>query len=480
MIVSLLFIVRIVLAMVLGTAAVAKLRAIDAFRDALTELELPRPAVLAWLVPAVEIAVAIALLLPMLARTASFAAAALFLSFAVVMARAGWRGQRTDCQCFGRLARSISGWGAAVRSLGFTALSLPPALIEPASLGASIGSGPLLALALTAALGGVAWLLVHNARLARRIASLESRITQLTADTRPGDSGVLATVLHTITGEAVTVRQLCEPRRPVLLVFVDTRCRPCENVVKHVAEWTSRVGDALAIVVIARGTPTELAAWQQTYRLERLFEDRSGGLRETVRIRGTPGAVVIDVEGQRPRPPVHGADAIRRLVDDVERRSARAPQPEPSRRRRASSEPSSAESPPLPSIVVGALLPELILPLPDGSDASVCSVGDRPTLVVFWSDDCHQCDELLDALPRVPTDKTGPLSIRLVAVGATRSPRLARLPWPVLHDRDFVSRPTLGVVGTPSAILVGADCTVAAPPAMGAAAVMALTAAARS
>jgi hypothetical protein len=89
----------LVLAAVFAWAAVAKLRARSATAASFAGLRLPGAAVLATVVPVVEGALAVGLVL--VPGVAAFAALALLLAFSVVIGRAVATGAEVGCACFG-------------------------------------------------------------------------------------------------------------------------------------------------------------------------------------------------------------------------------------------------------------------------------------------------------------------------------------------------------------------------------------------
>jgi uncharacterized membrane protein YphA (DoxX/SURF4 family) len=124
---------RIVLAAVLAMAAFAKLRSLDEFVGVVHNYRvlpefLVRP--VAYALPPLEAAIALALLLEPTRRGAAIAAAALLAVFAVVMAVNLARGRvEIDCGCFAAALRQRISWALVGRNLALIALA---ALAMPA------------------------------------------------------------------------------------------------------------------------------------------------------------------------------------------------------------------------------------------------------------------------------------------------------------------------------------------------------------
>jgi hypothetical protein len=126
---------RLLLAVVLATAALGKLRALDEFVGVVHNYRvLPEPLVrpVAYALPPLELVLAIGLLLEPTRSPAAAAAAALLAVFALAMAINIRRGRtEIDCGCFANALRQRIGWGLVVRNfflIGLALLALPTAL----------------------------------------------------------------------------------------------------------------------------------------------------------------------------------------------------------------------------------------------------------------------------------------------------------------------------------------------------------------
>lgn len=128
----------LVLAAVFGPAAVAKLRAPEAFAGVVENYRLLPPALVrpaALALPPVELAAALGLLLPATRPYAAAAAVALLLVFAAAMGVNLARGRRDiDCGCFVSPLRQKVSWALVARNLALAALcGLPLVLADGAA-----------------------------------------------------------------------------------------------------------------------------------------------------------------------------------------------------------------------------------------------------------------------------------------------------------------------------------------------------------
>jgi hypothetical protein len=120
--------VVLVLAGVFGAAALAKLRALDAFVGVVHNYRLvpePLERPIAYALPVVELAIAVGVLAPATRAPAAFAAAILLALFAGAMAINLGRGRRDiDCGCFATVLRQRLSWPLVLRNLLLAALAL--------------------------------------------------------------------------------------------------------------------------------------------------------------------------------------------------------------------------------------------------------------------------------------------------------------------------------------------------------------------
>lgn len=122
---TIVWVCRILLAIVLGGAGISKLQDLDDSRQQVVDFGLPysvaRPVGTA--LPGVEMAIAAGLLIGPVAWWAAWAALALVGVFALGI---GWNmaiGRRPDCRCFGSLHIATIGWKTLSRNLLLMALA---------------------------------------------------------------------------------------------------------------------------------------------------------------------------------------------------------------------------------------------------------------------------------------------------------------------------------------------------------------------
>ncbi|MGH2719482.1 MAG: MauE/DoxX family redox-associated membrane protein [Actinomycetota bacterium] len=122
---SVLLLLRIVLAIVLAGAAIGKLQDLDDSRQQVRDFGLPdviaRP--IGTLLPGVELLIAVGLVIGVSSWWAAWAALALMAAFIAGITINLSLGRRPDCKCFGSLHIETIGWRVLSRDLLLAALA---------------------------------------------------------------------------------------------------------------------------------------------------------------------------------------------------------------------------------------------------------------------------------------------------------------------------------------------------------------------
>jgi thiol-disulfide isomerase/thioredoxin len=496
---TVLLVARLVLAAVFAVAAFAKLLDREGAREAVSGFRVPdvlvRP--VAALLPLAELGVAVALLPASSARWGAVGALALLLAFCAAIAASMIRGEAPDCHCFGQIHSEPVGARTLVRN-GLLAAAAALVVIEPSgtagpSAVAWVGRLSPVELglvcggvALAAVAGAGAWfmlaLLRQHGRVLLRLDELEARLDAGgAAGARPVPAepayglpvGTPAPEfgLPGLYGETVTLESLTAAELPVLLLFTDPGCGPCNALLPQIAQWQHEHADELELAVLTRGTADDNRAKSREHGVAGIWLDSDLTVYNSYEVPATPAAVVVDAQGRIASSVSAGGDAIEALVERVLQGAplevvhvgavtgGAAPAPPP---------------PPPPALPVGTSAPELGRPDLDGTPVSL-SDKDRDTLVLFWNPGCGFCQQMLDDLREweqsAPED--GPRLV-LVSAGSESENRDMGLRAPIVLDQGFETGRAFGTTGTPSGMLIDSDGRIASDLAVGAPAVMSL------
>jgi peroxiredoxin/uncharacterized membrane protein YphA (DoxX/SURF4 family) len=320
---TLVLILRLVLAGVLGTAGIAKLLDQEGSRRALGDFGVPAGAVpvVAILLPLVELATAVALIPQETARWAAVAAIVLMLAFMVGIARAMAQGRAPDCHCFGQIHSAPAGRGTLVRNGVLAGLA---AIIVVYGSGPSLGSwvsdrvgSELVAVAVAvvaiflAALAVQLWM--ENRSLRRELEDAEGKLA-LFPPGLPAGTPAPSFALKDLHGETVTLESLRAGGQHVLLVFVGASCGPCYLLLPHLRRWQATLADRLTVAIISTGSEEENQDVIEEHGIEGIFLHDGSQTLDAYRVSGTPTSVLVTPDGRIARSSIVGARTLEPLI----------------------------------------------------------------------------------------------------------------------------------------------------------------------
>ncbi|MFN2468752.1 MAG: MauE/DoxX family redox-associated membrane protein [Gaiellaceae bacterium] len=472
---TILLIGRLVLAAVFAVAGAAKLADREGSRKAVADFGVP--ASLAGIVgialPLAELSVAVALLPASSALVAAAGALGLLLAFSAAISISIARGQAPDCHCFGQLHSEPAGWSTLARNLGLAGVAaavVVTGLLDDAGPSALAWIGRLdpteraavaaVALAVFVAAGAV-WLGLHllraQAQLLERLDRLEAALERggtLVADEVPEfpEAGLpVGTAapeftLPVVSGGKLALRHLLEPRKPLVLLFTDPNCGPCQAMLPDVARWQREYADETLLALVSGGSATDSKEKAEEHGVERVLADEERAVYRLYEGAGTPSAVLIDPGGVIRTPLVAGAFAIEHLVH------------------RARGEEGTEWG-----IPIGEPAPELALPDLEGRVVDISEFRGEDTFFLRWSPESELCAEIREDLLRWEAERpAGAPRLVLLADGDPDEVRAQGFRSPVLHDASGEGAAALRVPATPSGVLVDAEGRIAWPVADGA------------
>ena len=387
--------IQLTLAAVFLAAAVAKVTRRESTANALRGFGVPRQYVRqgAMALPAVELVVALLLLVPATAWVGAVAALGLLIMFSVALARVLVRGDAPSCRCFGALSRNRASWQTVGRNV---VLAVPTAMLVSAGPGLEggwlAGIGHVDTLAVVGVAFGVTLVLLVGVvwHLWRRQQWLLVRVDELdTAAGRKlfGDAVALGLPvgrpapefdLPGRDGERVALASLLASGRSLLLVFLESECPACEALAPTLQSWQIDVGDTEIVAITDDAEmPLEIPG------LPHVLHQAGDAVFDAYRVDGTPAAVLIDPDGGIGAPLASGPSEIRRLIE----RLALGDPPAPDR-----------DHPRRQAVTFGTPLTEFALPDLDGGVRTRSSLHGAETLLLFWNPNCGFCQDLLEDL----------------------------------------------------------------------------------
>jgi thiol-disulfide isomerase/thioredoxin/uncharacterized membrane protein YphA (DoxX/SURF4 family) len=497
-----LVIARVGLACVFLLAGVSKLADLAGSRRAMTDFGVPErlAGAAAWLLPVCEVAVAVALVPARSARIGALGALILLALFVAGIGNALARGRTPDCHCFGQVHSAPAGWGTLMRNAGLLAVAGFVAIagwngggdsathwLGRVSAGwlAAIGVGVLL----VAVVGFLAWfslqLLGQNGRIFARLEAIEAAIggpmqaAGAEAESALGEGligGGLAIgspapefTLPSVDGAPLSLGSLLAAQTPLLLVFSDSGCGPCEALLPELAGWQAEHASRLAVAVVAGGDAQRNRAKAAEYGVQRMLLQSGREVSEAYQASGTPMALVVGADGLIKSPTVGGAEAIQALVTQATRRALII------RQVPASNGHHDEPAPPLPDTSqVGRPAPQLSLRDLDGELVALTDLYRRRTVAIFWNPGCGFCQRMLPELRALEIDPPEPApQIVVISTGEPALVRELALRSRVLLDPDGEAMNAFSAGGTPMGVQIDQG-RIASPVAAGAEAVFAL------
>ncbi len=471
------------LAVVFATAAIMKIRGRRSARQAVRDFGVPvalaGPVAIA--LPVAELATAAALVWPATAAWGARAAFALLAVFSAGIAINLARGNRPDCNCFGQAAPGPIGWRTLARNAVLAGLSLAVLVAaDGASLFPPIGDIDPTGLVVVFVAAGFVILaalllnvIAQNGRLLVRIEALEARAAGAAVPApkiagHPIGTPAPSFSLTGLRGETMTLEALRAGEMPVVLLFSDAGCGPCNSLLPEVGRWQREYASRVAVAVISRGTIEANRAKSSEHGLRTVLLQHDGEVAASYGATGTPSAVLVRPDGTIGSLLAEGGPAIASLVAAVS--GTAAPVHDHGQcGNGAAMVPGSAG--------IGEPAPAVRLPDLTGRGVDLAELS-GPTLVVFWNPACGFCSQMLGDL-RSWEEKMSPRDPRLliVSTGSVEANQALGLRSTVVIDPDFATARAFGVSGTPSAVLVDADRKIASLVAVGAPAVLALASA---
>ena len=323
---------RLVLAIVFIVASVAKIADRQRATGMLADFGVsPRLApALAIGVAFLELGIAVALLDGPTVWWGGVSALILLVGFSTVIAVNLAQGRAPECRCFGQISAKPIGSATLIRNSVLGALAVVVVAYGRDGAGANtvgwlvkLSTAERLYLVtagfILAVLVLEAWLLIRllaqNGRLALRLEALEQAARTLTADSEglaPGTPAPPIT-LPDIEGNAHTLESLGAAGKPLVLLFIDPDCGPCNALLPEVAGWQGQ-SDHFMLALISRGAVERNRASARHHGLARLLIQQDDEVMQSYHVSATPTVVIVNSAGAIADFPAVGDIAIRGVL----------------------------------------------------------------------------------------------------------------------------------------------------------------------
>ena len=482
----LLLFARLLLSAVFFVAGLAKLADLAGSRQAMRDFGVPAKLadLFGLLLPLTELAIAVALVVPIAAWWGAVGALTLLVIFVAGIGYNLAQGRTPDCHCFGQLHSAPAGWSTLTRNLmlagvaglvvGFGRNTTGPGIVESLNrLTFTQGFELLVGALLLVVLIGEGWLLVQmmtqQGRLLLRIEALEKRLG-MPAQPAPGLAlGTPAPVfaLPNLDGKTTTLQKLRSLGKPLVLFFTDPACGPCTGLLPDIGQWQREHAKKMVVALVSRGTVEANRAKVAEPKVTNVLLQKDREIAQAYQAHGTPSAVVVrHQDGTIGSSVAQGADAIRALIAATLNGTLPMAPPQPAA--------AATRAPAGPKI--GERAPNFSLPDLAGKTVKLSDFRGSPTLVLFWRPSCGFCARMLPDLKACETNAhNGAPKLLVVSTDSIADNQAMGLRSPVVLDQAGMSvGRKFGVGGTPMAVLVDAEGKIASELAAGAPAVLEL------
>ena len=479
---------RLILVVVFGVAGIAKLADLKGTRKALTDFGVPAGLITVFsiLLPIVEIAVAVALLSVDYSWSGAIGSAVLLAIFTGGMVYQLAKGNAPDCHCFGQVKSEPVGAKTVIRNVILFGASVLLIAAGPRNQGLSLTNMNPELIQLFAIIAGVALLggiLFHLSKISDQQSQIIRRIEMMELIARDGSSverddagsphdglpiGAPFPIfeLKDVNGSDFSTSSLNASGRPSLLLFVSPTCNPCKALVPQFDEWIGDFGDKVNVVLVSTGKPDENREKFGGGVEKTIVLQESRELAETVYARWTPSALYVDAKGRIASHVAAGDSSISELIDKL----------------KAGVESGSTGyitigqgNAELGEIRIGEELPDFTVNTLDGRELRSSDIRGKQTLVTFWSPTCPHCVSMMEQIKA--WDKVRGADepdLLLFSDGDEKEHRELGLKFDIILDKGYETAETLGMHGTPSAVLIDEDGKFASELAVGAGSIWAL------
>ncbi len=479
---------RLILAGIFSVAGAAKLADIAGSRKAFADFGVPASLAgpLAIGLPAAEIAIAISLIFVQSSWYGSIGAAVLLAGFIGGMAYQMAKGNAPDCHCFGQLHSEPVSPKSLVRNVVILVPALVLAIAGRGGQGLSIGSMNIEIVQLFAVFACVGLLVAvgfYLQKISGKQDQIMRRIELLELISSDGDAVVRKDAgdprdglpigaylpefdLRDLDGKQVTNADVFADRMPTIFLFVSPTCTPCQAMAPMFDGWATELDGRVNFVFVSSGTAeTNIKKFGGSGKNTVLLQNERE-FADLVYAKWTPSAIFVDAEGKVASHVGAGDAAIIELIEKVKASDLS---------QEFTHFKLSTGNGIIARTNVGDEIPEFSIDAIDGRTVTSDDLKGKTTLLTFWSPTCPFCAKMMEEIKAWDVAKgAGDPELIVFSNGDLESHRQLGMRSPIVLDPEHELAGTLGMYGTPSAILINEDGRFASETAIGASNIWAL------
>ncbi|MGQ0543427.1 MAG: MauE/DoxX family redox-associated membrane protein [Blastocatellia bacterium] len=461
-----LLLIRLFLFGVFALAGIGKLLDLTGAIKSVKDFGLPeifaKP--VAYFLPFIELTIAILLLFVSTSWFGSVVGLLLLLAFVGAMIYQVAKGNAPDCHCFGQIHSEPVGKSSIFRNVGFVLLALFLTAQGRGNQGLSLAQNEydltqtilILAILMLAAVAlfYLKQILENQAKILRRIELLElianDGVPVNRDDAGNPDEGLPIGApfpdfeLPDAEGKIATLNNLIAKTKPMLLFFVGPECVPCNAMLPEICEWRDELSDKINFVFISKGRAEDnIEKFGGDWDIVPIIQ-KEREVANVVGAKWTPTALFVNSEGMIASHLAAGDVSIRELVGKVKTEDIQG--------EFVFVEPASHND---HKLKIGEQVPEFTANGLNGGEITHNNFVGKKTLVIFWSLTCQHCLAMKDEIKEWEAEKTPYVPNLIMISEGGREPQLEiGFKSPVIMDNDRELSTELGMINTPSAILV--------------------------
>lgn len=394
------------------------------------------------------------------------------------------QGNAPDCHCFGQIHSEPVGKSSLIRNGVFGLLALGLAVQGTDGQGASLvenNTGMASTVVLVLVLAALAVAVFYLKRIFDQQTEIIRRIDLLEVIAKDGgqverDEAVPPSEglaigspfpefsLKALDGSMVSRTEVLGSDHPSLIFFVSPDCSPCKALMPEIVEWQKEFGSNVDFIFISTGKLEDNQEKYGDLDSIRLLVQEKREVAESVKAQWTPAALFVDRNGKIASYVTTGDKAIRDLIEGLRSKDLTEDYVFVANMRGLSQQ-----------LKIGERVPDFKLEAVNGETITPNFMNGRKTLAVFWGLTCPHCVNLHG--PILEWDKSrGADDPNLLILSEAEQEAVKGLGFvsPAIAGQvsEFVA--SLGLRGTPSAILIDEHGNIASSTASGAEKIWAL------
>jgi peroxiredoxin len=376
--------------------------------------------------------------------------------------RADGTGQRAGLPLLRPNHSEPVGKASLIRNIGFAILSLLIVSQGPASQGYELSTSPNDMLQAVLILGILVLVAVavfylkkifdQQIEITRRIEVLELVSRDGAHVEREGAGSPVESLpigapfpefeLADTAGKRVRFSDYQKAHQPVLFLFVSPDCGPCNALFPEIQEWSKDLSSKFKIVLVSSGSiPANIEKFGEEFGV--LLQEKRE-LAEQVKARWTPTAIYVNAEGKIASHPAAGDTAIRELIEKLQAEDLG---------KEHLYFPTDDERP--QKLLIGEKVPEFSMPDLKGEAITHENLQGKESLVVFFSMTCPHCVRMIEELKEWDENKgADEPNLVVFSDGEAEAHEEIGLNAPIILDKDYRFAAKIGMMGTPSGVLV--------------------------